>query len=504
MLRNTAGSVFGAVRRRVSFGYRSFSAHTEFHGNVNAFPEFHPKDNSTGLYDESKHNKEVWEHSDIANAIEESSIFSWGASDPLRETCVPASRSEGIYIYDENGKRYFDWSAGAVCTNLGHTVPDTIKKAIADQLDSTAFVYGDISTHDPRARLCSLLKDLSPGDIDSFFFASGGSEANEAAMRMARRYTGRPKIMSRYRSYHGGSTSSLAMTGDPRTWAVDATSSGFVKMLDPFPFHFQWDEDPVKSVEKCLNALHDQILWEGPEAIAAIFLEPVTGANGWLLPHQSFMQGVRALCDKYGILLVSDEVMTGFGRTGKMFGFQHYDGVLPDMYTFAKGVTSSYLPLSGVATRKHIYDHFRKAPLGYGSTYFAHPVCMAAGYATLKYMIEHDIVGHVNSVEPIMKKEMAKLVEKHPSVKQGRVVGLGAGFDLAGKDGNFMMNMHETSEGQSLLKRRMREEGILTIMRGHHVHCTPPLTITGDEIEEGFAVLSRCLESVDEWVAATN
>ena len=478
------------------------TAATPFSPNVGRFPEFKPKDTSTGHYDHAKHNLEKWDHKDIAAAIDESSIFSWGASDPLREGCVHASRSEGIYIYDENDKRYIDWSAGAVCTNLGHTVPDSIKKAIHDQLDTTAFVYGDIASHDPRARLCALLKDISPGDIDSFFFATGGSEANEAAMRMARRFTGRPKIMSRYRSYHGGSTSSLAMTGDPRTWAVDANQSGYVKMLDPFPFHFQWDEDPVKSVAKCLDALHDQILWEGPNSIAAIFLEPVTGANGWLVPHESFMQGVRALCDQYGILMVSDEVMTGFGRTGKMFGFQHYDGVLPDMYTFAKGVTSSYMPLSGVGTRKEIYDFFRTTPLGYGSTYFAHPMCMAAGHATLKYTIENDIIGHVQKVTPVMEEEMAKLVEKHASVKQGRVVGLGAGFDLGDKDGNFMFNMHEASAGQALLKRRMKEEGMLTIMRGHHVHCTPPLIITPEQIREGFEILSTCLDSVDEWVEA--
>ena len=486
------------LNRPIGFG---FSTTLDFQGNTNAFPKFKSKDNSTGVYDAAKHSIEKWDHKDVSSAIERNSIFSWGASDALRETAIHASRTEGVYIYDENDKKYLDWSAGAVCTNLGHSVPESIKTAIVNQLDNNAFVYGDVATHDPRARLCALLAEISPGDLDSFFFASGGSEANEAAQRMARRFTGRPKIISRYRSYHGGSTSSLAMTGDPRTWAVDATASGFVKMLDPFPFHFQWDEDPVKSVEKCLHALHDQILWEGPQSIAAIFLEPVTGANGWLLPHESFMQGVRALCDEYGILLVSDEVMTGFGRTGKMFGFQHYDGVVPDMYTFAKGVTSAYLPLSGVGVTTEIYEHFRGNPLGYGSTYFAHPVCMEAGYATLKYTLEHDILGHVQKMEPIMKKEMEKLVELHPSVKQGRVVGLGAGFDLAKKDGNFMMNMHEVSEGQAVLKKRMKEEGLVTIMRGHHVHCTPPLIIRPEEIKAGFDILHKCLDTVDELIA---
>jgi len=280
------------------------------------FPTFNAVDNT----DQSKsinmerHNQEKWSDSDYDKAIKDNSVFSWGASDPLRDLAVHIDHAEGIYMYDSSGKKYIDWSAGAVCTNLGHTVPEKITEAVTKQMNEAAFVYGDLATHNPRAKLCSLLADVAPGDLNGFFFASGGSEANEAAIRIARRMTGRPKIMSRYRSYHGGSTSALAMTGDPRTWAVDSTASGFIKMQDPFPFNFEWDSDPEIASKKCLDALHDQILYEGPSSIAAIFLEAITGANGWLRTPDSFMQGVRALCDQYGILLVSDEVMNGFGR----------------------------------------------------------------------------------------------------------------------------------------------------------------------------------------------
>ena len=303
------------------------------------FPTFNPIDNTdhSATLDLTKHQKEKWSDEDIQTAIKDNSVFSWGASDPLREACIHVDRAEGVYFYDAKGKKYMDWSAGAVCTNLGHTVPEKITQAVTKQMEDAAFIYGDLATHDPRARLCSLLAEVSPGDLNGFFFASGGSEANEAAIRIARRMTGRTKIMSRYRSYHGGSSSSLAMTGDPRTWAVDSSTSGFVKIQDPFPFNFEWDSDPELASKKCLDALHDQILYEGPGTIAAIFLEAVTGANGWLRTPTSFMQGVRALCDQYGILLVSDEVMNGFGRTGTMFGFQQFEGVLPDMFTFAKG-----------------------------------------------------------------------------------------------------------------------------------------------------------------------
>lgn len=183
-----------------------------------------------------------------------------------------------------------------------------------------------------------------------------------------------------------------------------------------------------------------------------------------------------------------------------MFGFQHAPGVVPDMFTFAKGVTSAYLPLSGIGMTDRIFDHFRTNPIGYGSTYFAHPMCCAVAYETVKYIIDQGVVQHVQAMEPIMKEEMEKLVESHVSVKQGRVVGLGAGFDLGSKDGNFMFNMHETSEGLALLKTRLREEGLVTLVRGHHVHCTPPLIISEAEIREGFQKLHRCLDDVDKWV----
>jgi taurine--2-oxoglutarate transaminase len=291
------------------------------------FPKFTPKPNTTNKIDLARHTRE-WNNDEISNALKQHSIFSWGASDAYLASCVQVDHAEGIYIHDKSGKRYIDWSSGAVCTNLGHTVPEEIKKAVQDQLNSCAFVYGDLASTDARSRLCSLLAELCPGDINGFFFASSGAEANEAAIRMARRFTGRTKIMSRPRSYHGGTVNALNMTGDARRWYAEPYATGFVKMAgEPFPTNFKWDDkDESVGVQRSLNALHEQILYEGPNTIAAIFLEPVSGANGWLKPSTQWMQGVRALCDKYGILMVSDEVMTGFGRVGKMFGFELFDG----------------------------------------------------------------------------------------------------------------------------------------------------------------------------------
>ena len=277
-------------------------------------------------------------------------MFAWGASDALYKSSIVVQRTEGVYIYDDSGNKILDWSAQAVCSNLGHDVPQSIRDAVTKQMAENAFVYGDLYTTEVRARLCHLLGQISPADLNGFLFASGGAEANEAAIRLARRYTGRPKVMSRARSYHGSSTSSLAMTGDPRSWALDASVPGFVKIMDPFPFTFKWGDTEQEMVERSLGALHDQILTEGPEQIAAIFLESITGANGWMMTPTAYMQGARALCDKYGILMVCDEVMTGFGRTGHMFGFQNFEGVVPDMYEEAVGSLTppQYMSVDGL------------------------------------------------------------------------------------------------------------------------------------------------------------
>jgi len=468
-----------------------------------SLPEFKPKNNRAKNPDLTKHNQANWSQEEVYEATKAHSVFTWGASGPMLDSAIAVDRAEGIYMYDKAGKRYTDWSAGAACCNLGHTMPETIRQAILDQMQKVPFVYGDLAYHDPRARLCSLLAEVTPGDINAFVFACGGSEANEGAIRIARRFTGRHKVISRYRSYHGGTAAALAVTGDFRKWGNAETSGGFVKMMDPFPYHFQWGESEEAASKRCLQALNEQIQFEGADTIAAIFLEPISGANGWLVPPVSFMRGVRALCDKFGILLVLDEVMSGFGRTGKMYGFEHFDGVLPDLITFAKGVTAAYMPLSGIGMRSHIFEHFKTNPLGYGSTYAAHPLACAAAYATIKHILSNDVLGHVQRMEVVMVEELSKLTQKHPCVKQARCIGLGAGFDLCDKAGNFLAPMHGTSEGMGVLKKRFKELGIVTMVRGHFVHCAPPLIVSEEQIREVMGLISKALDSVDEFLAST-
>merc|ERR1719428_2702620 len=239
------------------------------------------------------------------------------------------------------------------------------------QLDKVPMVYGGIGATEVRLRLSKLLSEVIPGDITGFLFPCGGGEANEAAIRIARRYTGRQKIMTQYRSYHGGSTATLGATGDFRRWFAETGATGFVKIFNPQPLGFTWGDSDESAMKLCLQALEEQILLEGPASIAAVMLESVVGAGGVLVPPVGYMQGVRALCDKYDVLLILDEVMSGFGRTGELWAFQHFNNVTPDIVTSAKGLTGAFLPMSMVGVREHIKRWFHDKPLGWGATYHA-------------------------------------------------------------------------------------------------------------------------------------
>ena len=264
----------------------------------------------------ARHWDQAWSDADLQSASQENAMFTWGASDPARAGAPLIKRAEGVYLYGHDGKQYLDWTSQAVCTNLGYTVPTQVQEAVSQQLSELPFVYSGLAMTAPRARLSNLLAELIPGDINGFIFPSSGAEANECAIRMARRFTGRQKIMSRYRSYHGGTTATLTATGDFRRWFAEHGQSGFVKIADPNPFGFQWGDTEEEAGERALAALHEQILMEGPDTIAAFLLEHVPGSGGVLLPPQGYMEGVQALCKEYGILLIADEVGEPSNATG--------------------------------------------------------------------------------------------------------------------------------------------------------------------------------------------
>lgn len=454
-------------------------------------------DNSDNMVSDC-HWDDSWTSDMLQQSAESHAMNTWGPSRPLSNAVV-VERGEGVYLYDKKGKEYLDWTSQAVCSNLGHSVPPAIKAAMNKQLDSIPMVYGGIGATEVRLRLAHLMSEICPGDINGFVFPCGGGEANEAAIRMARRYTGRHKILNQYRSYHGGTTSTLTATGDFRRWFAEAGATGFVKMFNPQPFGFSWADDDVTKTDMLLHMLEEQIRMEGPDTIAAIMLESIVGAGGMLVPPKGYMEGVRALCDKYNILLILDEVMVGFGRTGKTWGFQHFDGVLPDIFTSAKGLSAAYMPIAVVGVRQKIKDFFMDNAMGWGATFANHPVAMACAYEAVKHTIKNNLVQRAADLEPIMVSEMSKLVEKHLSVRQARAIGLFGCLDLVAEDGNCIQEYQAPqSKRTQAFRKAMFDNGLWGLFRPPLLHCAPPLVITEDELLDGFARLDKSLETLDD------
>ena len=384
-----------------------------------------------------------WSSDQIREAVNDSTMMTWNPGS-ARHTTPIITKGEGVYLYDITGKQYLDWTSQAVCANLGHSIPSSIIDASTKQMKDLPFVYGGLGITEIRARLSKLISEILPGDLQGSVFPSSGSEANEAAIAMARRHTGKFKVINWYRSYHGGTSSSLQATGDSRRWHSGERIPGFVKAFNPYPLF--WDfagDNEAERTQMALNMLEEQILNEGSETIALVQFESIVGSGGVIVPPKGYMQGVRALCDKYDILLHCDEVMVGFGRTGELFGFQHYDGVIPDIVTAAKGITSSAIPLSMTACRKHIMDSFEDKSIGWGSTYQAHPVAMACAYENVKYLLKNDVVGHVQRLAPLLEDSMKNLAENHPSIKQYRAIGMFGCFDAHLPDGKNPQLQHE-------------------------------------------------------------
>ena len=440
-----------------------------------------------------------WSTEQIRDAVNDNVMLTWTPC-KLRHTSPIITRGEGVYLYDDKGNKYLDWTSQAVCSNLGYSLPSTVIEATTKQMEELPFVYGGIGITEIRARLSSLMASILPGDLQGMVFPSSGSEANEAAIMMARRYTGKFKVINWYRSYHGGTTNSLQATGDNRRWFGRDNVPGFVKAFNPYPLFFDFAGDTEEErTAMALNMLEEQVLNEGPETIALIQFESVVGSGGVIVPPAGYMQGVRAICDKYDILLHCDEVMAGFGRTGKLFGFQNFEGVIPDIVTAAKGISSAALPISMTATRKHIMEAFEDKALGWGSTYQAHPVSMACAYENVKWLIKNNVVGHVNSLEPTFMNGMKVIAENHPCIKQYRHVGLFGCFDVQSSDGSFP-NLKDTAVEEALVayKQAYAANGLIGMIRFPHLHVAPPLIISEDELLDGFDRQDKALYALDE------
>lgn len=430
-------------------------------------------------------------------------MTTWGPGSVFRQQPL-LSHGEGCYLFDMDGNKYLDWTCQAVCTNLGYDVPPAVLEGVAKQMARLPMAYSGLGNTEIRVRLATLLSELLPGDLGGFLFPSGGSEANEAAIRVARRFTGRTKIINHYRSYHGGSAHSLTATGDFRRGFVESSApGGFVKTMNPTDSHlFAFGATDEERTAKALAFLEEQIMCEGPTSIAAVMFESVIGSGGVHTAPKGYMEGVRALCDKYGILMICDEVMVGFGRTGTLWGFQNYD-IIPDIVTSAKGLTGAYLPLSMVAVRSHIKEYFETHPLGWGATFHAHPVSLAAGYECVKFMLEQDLVGHAkNVIEPIMREQIQGLVSKYASVARGRALGAFGALDLIDPSTGEPIQSFDGSNCKhpaavAAFRSALRANGIYGFIRPPVFHCAPALVIKPEELEDGFRRVDKALEVFD-------
>jgi taurine---2-oxoglutarate transaminase len=414
-----------------------------------------------------------------------------GAVDP-----IPVARAKGVYFWTPEGKRFIDFNSQLMCVNIGHGDPRVLK-AISEQAQMLTYVTPGMAT-EPRARLGAKLAEIAPGDIDVFFFTNGGAEANENAFKIARAYTGRQKILARYRSYHGGTAAAIAATGEPRGWS-QAPLPGFVHVLDPYHgVERGWD-----SADESLRYLEEVIQLEGPHTIAAFILESVTGTNGILIPPVGYMQGVRKLCDQYGILMIADEVMSGFGRTGEWFAVDHW-GVVPDLITMAKGLTSAYVQLGAVGVRQGIADFFRERPFPGGLTYSSHPLACATALATIAVYEEDNLIERTRRTGVLMAELLADLAARHSSVGAVRSIGLFGIVELVRNRATRepMAPFNGTSPEMAALGKFFRESGLFTFVRWNYFFTNPPLPITDAELREGFAIIDRALDMTDASVTA--
>ena len=420
-------------------------------------------------------------------------MYSWAATDAV--TPLPIERAEGVWLWTPDGRRLIDWNSQLMCVNIGHGHP-RVRDAIVSQLDKLAFAYPGTAT-EIRARVGKLLSEIVPGDIHTFFFTLGGAEANESAIKAARLVTGRFKILARYRSYHGGTNAALQLTGDPRRLPNEPGMPGVIHVFDPVPYRFSFGETDEERTRRNLEYLEEVITYEGPSEIAAIFIEAVPGSNGILPPPAGYLAGLRALLDRHGILLVCDEVMSGFGRTGRLFAFEH-GGIVPDIVTMAKGLTSSYIPLGAMGVSDAIAAHFRKSVFWGGLTYNSHPVALAAAEAAIRVLLDEGMVENAARLDPVMRAEMARLAERHPSVGEGRNVGLFGAFDIVRNPAGELLAPYGGSHpALAEMNRWLLDHGLFTFIRWSTVMCNPPLCITEAELRAGFAILDQALDIAD-------
>ena len=425
-------------------------------------------------------------------------LFSWSAQASLNP--INAERAEGIYVYDRDGKRYIDFSSQLMSVNIGHG-NKKVRDAVIKQMDQLSYVYPGMAT-EVRGLLGKKLAEISPGNLKKTFFTLGGAEAIDNAMKLARLYTGRHKIITRYRAFHGASYGAFTAGGDPRKLQVDAQQMpNVVHVEDPFCYRCPWNQKIETCKRECVEHIERVVDLEGPQNVAAIIMEGESGSSGCIKYPPDYWKRLRALCDKHGILLVSDEVMSGFGRTGKWFAVEH-GGVVPDMITMAKGLTSSYLPLGGLLVSDTIAAAFDNKPMMLGLTYSAHAVSCAAALATIQVYEDEKLLERATKMGAYMIKKVEALKGKHPSIGDFRSTGLLGCIELV-KNRDTKEPMAPWNSGPADMKimnevaAKIRELGMFTFVRWNYIFTCPPLIVDEAGIDEGLDIISQAISIAD-------
>src|SRR4029077_83811 len=420
-------------------------------------------------------------------------LYDWSAQAGLKPMAIETAN--GVYFHTVDGRRFIDFNSQLMCVNAGHG-DRRIINAIKRQADQLPYLR-PFMAHEARARLGLKLAELLPGDIDKVLFTLGGADANENAIKIARTVTGRSKILARYRSYHGSTGAAVQATGDPRRWPNEF-ATGVVHVLDPYHgIQRGWD-----TAEEALADLEETIQRGGPQTSAAFILEPITGTNGILIPPDGYLAGVRSLCDRYGILLICDEVMTGFGRTGRWFSVDHWD-VVPDLITLAKGLTSSYVPLGAVGMRPRVAAYFDDHVFYGGLTYNSHPLGCAAALGAIQAYEEDDMVGNSARMGAVLARHHRLLQERHPCIGAARSIGLFGALELVRDRSTLepLAPFNGTSAEMKAIGKALVDAGMHTFVRWNVIMTNPPLCITEAELDEGFEILDSVLEIGDRAVA---
>jgi taurine--2-oxoglutarate transaminase len=436
---------------------------------------------------------------DIINDNLEYTLFSWSAQKNINPIAI--ERAEGVYMYDYEGKRYLDFSSGLMCVNIGHS-NQRVTNAVAEQMKNVSYVTPSCVTK-ARGDLGRKLAEITPGNLTKTLFTTGGAEAIDNAIKLARLYTGRHKIIARYRAFHGASVGAMTAGGDPRKLPHDSQQApNIIHVEDPYCYRCPWGQQKETCSKLCVDHVERVIEFEGPENIAAILMEGESGSSGCIKYPKGYLTDIRKLCDKHGILLIMDEVMSGFGRTGQWFGCQVHD-VVPDMIAMAKGITSAYLPLGALIVSDAIADHFNDKTLWLGLTYSAHPVTCAAAVEVLKIYEDEHLIENASEMGRYIDAQVDKMKVIHPSIGDFRNTGLLGCLELVknrvSKEPMAPFNA-KASEMMVMNKvaARLRQVGMYTFVRWNYVFIAPPLTITKAQVDEGLAMISDALKIADD------